>query len=277
MYLYLVVYGGFNDILSRIICLLNYCKKTERVLLLDTTKGCYKMNFSDYFSIDSNMIVYDIKKIRYICEKIEEKEIYPEFLSKKLIDLVDNKISLKFGMPTYTYNNKGFDLPKECKKNLLVYSCYGGGNGYRLFRLLKIREDIVKYCEEVYNSIEKPYISIQVRHTDYKCDYERLYEDNREYLEDKTIYLGTDNKKVVEYFISKGLRIVNLTKYPEEESRNLHYSEVETYIKMRDLLCDIYMITRSEKIISNSIGGFIRLLRESNNEYKKNEKIILEK
>ncbi len=54
-YLYLQPMGGLNDILCRINYCINYCKNTNRILLLDTYNSFYKINFSEYIDI-SNII-----------------------------------------------------------------------------------------------------------------------------------------------------------------------------------------------------------------------------
>ena len=57
--------GGFNDCISNIKNVLNYCSKHNRILLLYKSPY-YKINFSDYFNIPLPDIIYDSNKIIYI-------------------------------------------------------------------------------------------------------------------------------------------------------------------------------------------------------------------
>ena len=63
--------------------------------------------------------------------------------------------------------------------------------------------------------------------------------------------------------------IKNFTTFPDDLYYNLHESNINSYIKFIDLICDIYLITMSDKIFSNSIGRFIHLVRKCNiNKYE---------
>jgi hypothetical protein len=67
-YVYLVPKGGLNDMLTCIYLTVEYCRKTNRILMIDTRKSCYKFCFDDYFyfkNIDIPIIT-DINTIETI-------------------------------------------------------------------------------------------------------------------------------------------------------------------------------------------------------------------
>jgi len=82
------------------------------------------------------------------------------------------------------------------------------------------------------------------------------------------IYLAIDDKNVINFFKGKNLAISNFTTFPQDKVKNLHFLNIDPHIKIQDLFCDIYLLAMSEKIISNSKGGFIKLVLECQNHVK---------
>jgi hypothetical protein len=157
---------------------------------------------------------------------------------------------------------------EELKEDIIVYtSNIGGGTRYEIFKQLRFTINVKKICNEKYNLLKKPYLCIQVRNTDYKSDYELLYNNNKEEIHSfNEIYLATDDKKVIEFYKSKGLLIQNFTTFPKANRyHNLHNNySIDNHTKIIDLFCDIYIGSMSEKILSNSLGGFKQLLLACN-------------
>ena len=57
----------------------------------------------------------------------------------------------------------------------------------------------------------------------------------------------------------------NFTTYPKNDKyKDLHHSDVDPHTKFIDMLTDIYICGMAEKLISSSVGGFIRLIRSCN-------------
>jgi hypothetical protein len=269
MYVYLIPKGGFNDILCVIYKALEYCKKYNRILLIDTVNSHYKINFSDYFYLKNYDTITNINKIREICQSVETA--YPEGIKKDLINIVNGKYKLPF---PYSYHNTEFKLPDEIRnENIIVHCTCGGGDGYKLFENLEVKPIIRKICYERYNQLTKPYLCLQVRNTDYTCDYEKLYNENKNIIESyKCVYLATDDKNMINYFKSKKINVINFTTFREDKG-NLHTSNINPHTKILDLMADIYIIAMSDKLISNSIGGFIKLVQKCH----QNKKEIIKK
>jgi hypothetical protein len=281
MYVYLQPFGGFNDILWLISYTLDYCKKYNRILLLNTVNSIYKINFSDYFDLQENniYIISDIKEIRKIClnqtqtQNLNQNQtqnlnltqtIYPNFFNDKMMDIIDQKIKFEWLQHNeFHYQGHILNLPDiPISEKIIVYSTFGSGEGFPFFKTIKTKDHLLNYCIQKQSIIPTPYLAIQVRNTDYKCDYIDYYEKNKTIIHSyKAIYLATDDKEVLKFFVSKKLYIYNFTTYPENQSINLHESEINGDLKIKNLICDIYIISNADKLLSNSKGRFINLVR----------------
>jgi hypothetical protein len=233
----------------------------------------YKINFSDYFDFQENekYIIYDIKEIRRIClspnqdqDQDQTQSVYPNFFNNKMKDIIDENIKFKWLQHNqFHYQGHILDLPNyPIPEKIIVYSTFGSGDGYPIFKTIKIKDHLLKYCEEKLSIIPRPYLGIQVRNTDYKCDYIDYYEKNKTIIHSyKAIYLATDDKEVLKFFVEKKLYIYNFTTFPENIVINLHESSVDSDKKIKDLICDIFILINAEKLLSNSKGRFINLIR----------------
>jgi hypothetical protein len=278
-YFYFQPQHGFNDVLTQLGESIMYCRKYKRVLLLDTFNGVYNINFSDYFDLTRlqkyyNIVcIYDMNIIKDM--KYDENiAIFPNCIKlNDFYDIINGKIKIKYveGSQFVDFDNNRFNIPsQDLPHDIIVYSQSGGGKGFDVFSRLTLAPRIIEHCKNKYIKIPKPYISIQVRHTDYMCDYKLLWNKYVKMHRKGVFYLATDNKKVLNYFKKKNINVFNFCNYPKNKFENLHYSDIVPEIKMCDLLSDILMVSMSKKIISNSKGLFIKLLRDCHD----NKKII---
>jgi hypothetical protein len=258
MYVYLIPKGGLNDILATVNYTLNYCKTNKRKLLLDTNRSEYRVTFDDYFHFDDEDIITDSTILQTILAN-EELSIYPEAI--KVRDIT--KIETKFNDRKYNYKGIDLCLPNDCPNNIIIYVACGGGDGLKIFSMLNFKKNIIDHIKNEYNKMPHPYLCIQVRNTDKKCDYEVIYEQNRQLIDAyKNIYLATDDEEVLKFYREKGLAVYNFTTFPSVPFRNLHNSNLTGDIKIKNLLCDMFIISMSDKLLSNSVGGFIKLVRK---------------
>ena len=292
MYVYLLPQGGFNDMLCVIERTLEYCKKYKKTLLLDTVNSVYNINFSEYFNfnLENNdvnndinnpndnkvNIISDINEIIKIVKENNSTSFYPKCINTNImLNILNGKIKFTFCQKEiiYKFNNKSLSLVNEnINENIIIYSFCGGGNGYNLFKNLTFNSNIKEKCKERYEKILKPYLSIQVRNTDYKCDYIKLYNENKDLIHSNlynSLYIATDDENVIKFFKSNnlGLNIFNFTTFNSNKKvNNLHYNtSINGNTKIIDLMTDIYIISMSNKLLSNSQGGFIELVRNCYN------------
>ena len=265
-YMYCIVKGGFNDNLCLINRGLEYCKKYNRILLVDTINSNYNVDFGNYFKFKDDNIICDAEKIRKILYD-KEVTIYPSILCEKMNNILDNTIQFTYSKQGFNYKSIITSLPSsDVSENIVVFVAGGGGNGYPLFKDLIFQPNNKQIINDRYNKLIKPYIAIQIRNTDRICDYEVLYKNNKDEINSAIeIYIATDDKKALNFFIDKGLPVKNFTTYPNEDKyNNLHYSSVDPHTKFIDMLSDIYICGMAEKLISSSVGGFITLIRRCN-------------
>ena len=153
-------------------------------------------------------------------------------------------------------------LPNESKDNIILHSTCGGGIGIKLFKQLFFKQNIIDHIKDRLSKLPKKYISIHIRNTDIKCDYTILYEENTNLLHSyHNVYVATDDAKALDFFKSKGLNVLNFTEFPDNFTRNLHYSPIASDTKIKNMLCDLCITSTSNDFVSNSAGGFINLIR----------------
>ena len=118
---------------------------------------------------------------------------------------------------------------------------------------IPIRDNLTK--------IPKPYVCIQIRNTDYKCNYDDLILENKDTLEKfDNIFLATDDKNACMNLKNVFKKKIHcFTNFPSENYHNLHRCNLSGDMKIKDLLSDLFLMAMSEKIISNSKGGYIQL------------------
>lgn len=270
-YIYLTAHGGFNDILCVIEQTITVCQKNKRTLLLDTINNhSYRINFSDYFDVINVPIICDMNEIKKIVFN-KNITIFPNILNNKMEDIVYNKVPISYKAGGFQYNHTNINLilpSNEQKEDVIVYvACGNNKNGFNfLNNHIFFKKDIINYCNNNLNKINKPYICLYIRNTDRKCDYKKLYDTHKELIHAyKNIYIATDDKNVVTFFKELSLNVYNFTTFPSDNYKALHYSNIDKDIKIKDLISDLYIITMADKLLSNSEGGFHKLVTSCNN------------
>ena len=265
-YVLFIPQGGLNDCLVQIRKTIDYCRNHNRVLLLDMMTSVYNINFNDYFDIPYPNVIYDSNMIRTLI--INNKfTVYPNCLSNYLIDIIDCKILFKYveGYLVFAYDDVFLSLPHQnVVEDIIIHSSCGGGNGFKLFEQILLKDNIKDYCKEKIALLkDNNYLCIHIRNTDITCNYHQLYQDYKELIHsyDK-IYITTDDEKSLDFFRSQNLQIFNFNIFPQEKCHNLHYSKIDPNDKIKSLLCDIFIAINSIKFISYSSGGFTRLLSQ---------------
>ena len=265
-YVYFIPTHGFNDQLTTLIIAMKYCKKYNRTLLVDTQNSTYNTNISDYFSLPHENVIIDSNQISLlICNN--DLTIYPDVLNGKMVDILDNKIIFTNINHAWNYNDVVLNLPRgDINEDIIIFVKNTGGIGYPLFKTIIFKPNLKQILNDRYNTLKKPYLSIQIRNTDRRCNYKRLYEKNKDIIHSASeIHIATDDTIALEFFVNKGLPIKNFTTYPSTKGhKNLHYSEVDPHTKFVDMLSDIYICGMSDKLLSSSGGGFISLIRNCN-------------
>jgi len=268
-YYYFQPRGGFNDSLCTISDAINYCSQYNRVLLLDTFNATYKVNWNEFIDFNNQLVVMDKIKIMAICS--QPQTVAPAFFQDKLPQIVSGDIKFQLTPEEHNYQYANQVLRRfegDRPETLLIFSIHGGGDGYTLFKQVAITNVVKQHCIAKWSILPKPYIVVQVRHTDYKCDFQSVYDANKALLHSvPCVYVATDNEDVVKWFHSQGLKVANFTTFNENRKyESLHVNPtVDPHTKMLDLFADIFIITMAQTLFSNSRGGFIDLVRKCHN------------
>jgi len=265
-YLYLEPRGGFNDILTNISNCLDYCRKHQRILLVNGEKTLYKINFSDYFYPPFNTII-DTETIKEICLNTQNT-VHPFFFQDKMLALLKGEINFSYAKEGWLYKENGKNVNLELitggtDQDIVIYSSCGAGDGYKIFKELVFKDNLMNICKERYASLKKPFLGIQIRNTDYSCDYPHFYNKHESLIKSyEEVYLASDDIRVLDFFNEKNVNFKNFTTYPHTKYKNLHSSNISPHTKFIDMISDIYILSLSNKLISPSKGGFIKLIRD---------------
>ena len=253
---------GFNDMMSRAEHALSYASRYDRVLLLNTSESVYNVDFGEYFFSVNRRIIVDKDWIQRILSSCTERlAITPknknELEERGLLNWATSYTTTSILIPD-------IDLPEQ----LISYRSAGGASPYVFLRdnfvaTAKLRQLLTARHEELLENTGEDYVSIQIRNTDHACDYQLLYQENKKLIHSNAVHIATDDKDCLQFFDQCGVKYCNLCEFPTGENRNLHGSKLlsgET--KFLDMLSDLYLMSKSKKILSNSKGGFIRLARD---------------
>ena len=252
---------GFNDILCTIANCLNYCRKYDRILLLDTFINTYKINLIDYFIINCEEIIIDKNMIENILLN-DDLTYYP-------VKSINAKKYL-----TYCNNTMRFDLESEYDEDVLIYSDSRGfyNSGLDFLKYLKMipNTDLYNILHNRLSQLNSKYVSIHIRNTDYQSNYIKTYDDNKLIIENyPKIFLATDSMEVFKYFKSLNLQLISFTKLPEI-NEPLHDTKlINSNDVFVDMFCDLILLGMSDKIILPDIYyGFSRLALQLNENKK---------
>lgn len=273
-YILLIPLGGLTDCLSVIIETLSICRSQRRTLLLNMKNSAYKINLSDYFDLRNiPNIIYDEDTIRKIVSNNPKMTCHPRALENKLLDVLDGKIDFPFKKSFSYHNEIKLFTPQNSKiyDIFVVSKCKTLSPDQPSFFLRHcFPKPVIKdYCKKYLDSLKGPCLYIHVRNTDHKSDFELLYQKNKQIIHSyEIIYLATDNKSVLEYFKSKHSNVLNFNVFPNSDQKNIHESNLDSDIKIKCLMCDIFMLTRSDKYLTNSRGGYTNFLRKCHSSGK---------
>jgi len=249
---------GFNDMLCTINNCYNYCKKYNRTLLIDTSNSIYKFNFSEYFSLFSNdiTITYNTEDV-YKILNIEHYSYYPPNT-----DPIQKYCSK-------TNNSLQFDYTKDYNEDILVFSDSNSRHSppKELLSFLKLNKSLTNIIKERYSLMDKSYLSIHIRNTDWISDYTQTYANNKEEISKyKYIYLATDSIDAFNYFNTLRLNIISYTHFTEK-NEPLHTSKMlDKKILFIDMICDLFLLALANKLIlSKEYHGFSKLAFYLNN------------
>lgn len=282
-YLFFYPMGGFCDILKMIHYLLPYCRKHKRFLLL-TSLDHYEIYVEDYFDISNEWIITDKLAITSILNQEDtSKSIYPSRITSDVLVSIMNigkegtsgkHIRNSFRLvQRHNYIHKCTSanvsvLPNTCSQKIIFYVGHGRygswSDAYRILRsMYVIHPDIHYYVRSSMMRIGEDYACIQIRHTDKKTNYMHFIHKYINWLKKaEVLYVCTDSRDVLDAIRNIVPHALNFTCYPEGSYYNLHCSAIDPFLKMRDLIFDMYVSIHATSFICNNVGGFSSLIQQ---------------
>lgn len=262
-YVLCIACAGFNDTLARISHCYNYCKKYNRTLLIDTTKFSVVANsFDNYFD--------------FINQEIPVVTSYTEItkLLTQPLTTFPNSIQNKFPYFMFFRHMNGkmrepisqekieFDCNTDYDEELIVYCQLGGGRIPPTFLShLRMNNEFVKQIiADRKKQLADEYIGIQIRNTDIKTDYKKIFEDNKDIFENNNTYLATDSKDAQNYYKDRLPNLVTFT----DTSMTQQTAYINRKLYMADVLSDLHMLAFSSNIIHGTHSGYVMLAKTLN-------------
>lgn len=273
-------FGGLNDSLCQIMNCYNYCCKYDRCLLIDTKYNNFmKSSFSDYFTFTDKIkipIIYNYDEIYNLITN-NDFSTFPTFLKDKLFTY-RAQWSPKGHIDINTNINLIINLNIEYNENIVLFNdCGGGFNSFELLQLLKLNKNITDEFKSRYEKIPKPYISIHIRNTDYKLDYEKFYNDNKLIIDNNTIFLATDSNLALDFFQKLNINLFSFIKCLNDKNISIHceYLNIDKNLLIIDTICDLLMLALGDKfILPQRYYGFTNLAKQLFNNKNVVNKLI---
>ena len=272
--------GGFNDFCEIIWLSFDYCKKFDRILVIDTRYIItFKDDFRNYIIINDPLVYTGDIDILFHDLKLNDASFYPK-ISNKLSDFGNiNQITKNFVWKKQgIYFNEyrcSFPLDKKYEEKVLFYSTVKGcSNISNLLQISKIESTLQSKIQTKYKSIPKDYVAIHIRNTDYSSNFTKFHEEHKYLLENKNIFLATDDYNVVEYFkkIYKE-RLFHFSNIPSiiiRNKRGFHYDNkvVSSKTMIEDCISDFLLCCLAENYYysceKSSFSKNVELVRECN-------------
>ena len=140
-YLLLQTNCGFNDILCSIQTHLKYCKRFNRILLVNGMHSLYGINLANYFQggeEEKAFLIFDTNKIREIIRADESMTVYPaEFDLQSVMD--DKQVIIQ---------RDRIELTEDYEETIVVNRYTLGGNGFPLFKTWTLINEPFKLLEK---------------------------------------------------------------------------------------------------------------------------------
>jgi len=200
-------------------------------LIIDTRKSCLFGEFSDFFTpvnacikVETNTTKIDIAINSLDCyppltngpQVNELLEVNRTIYSKEHGNLVD-RVSGAY---------LTFDFEKDYSESILVHEQFGGGNlSFGLLERITISENIRSFVLHRIARLDKDYVAIHVRNTDYRTNFESLFNTIYPKVAGKSVLICSDDAEVIakakNYFNAS--KVLTASDIPHTNQKPLHH------------------------------------------------------
>lgn len=248
--------GGLVHLLSGLVTCIEHCNEYNFSLILDVKNH-------KPFGIEFKKI-FELKNIKF--KYYEDYSIIDENYTFKKIKIEDIKKSQpKFIQSKYGYFLKNINISKlDNKNNLLVFSGCKPKNIKYICKYIKLNPKFEKKIKSSKILFDEKYVSIHYRNTDKKNNFDdfkkKIILANKKY-KIYNFFIATDDYEALKKFksINKKNTFKRIT-IPDKGIKNLHYSDIDKYKLLVNLMKDMFYILKSDYFIPSYNSGVSKLL-----------------
>jgi hypothetical protein len=251
--------GGLNDVLCQIEKVCKYAEQFDRSVIIDTnhhSTGSIRDHFSRYFVSRQKRVFLDLTAIEF---KLKNVSVVPSFIASDLLQY-DAHFDRELGyfVEKNTRQPITFDFTKNYAEPLLVHHASGRLRGASVAALsrLRLHDNLADELTKRLKSIGSNYVSVHIRNTDYKTNYQVVLNQLRNHpaLRDcENLFVATDDIACLEACKNKfpDINIISFSKLPEKSGRPIHrLTELDdVYQRNKDAILDLLMLALSHKFI----------------------------
>ena len=279
-------YCGLGNRIEIILQSILLSQITQRVLFIDWSDGMYSQGrkniFYDYFSL---------KGVDYVTECPKSRSVYPSIWKNKLSLSIEElrhvylkKRLFKTEIPL-SYEREDWlrtlHRPEKilvvwgfCQFVELFYPYFTGPTSqfsqmgpdtimrflllHNLILNQRIQDNVLQFKKERFG---EKMLGVHVRYTDRKAPmhlYDQALDSALSYMPHATIFLSTDNKKIISKFAQRSNRVVHINKdFSSAEGTALHYSSALNKTQLlEDALTEIYLLASCDSLVYSSRSSF---------------------
>ena len=238
---------GIMDKFQTIYRCLEYAKKTNRVLIIDTTKDWFNDDINQYVNFHSSYIYTGPPDS--IVPSINKLSTYPRNINIEKLDSIKKIKKNPNAHHKFYINNTclSFDLNKQYDESIVVYSDGGGGLGLiSLLEMSTLNTEVVNMYKLRRANLPDKYVGIHIRNTDYTSDVPNFINTHDHIFKNNAVFLASDNKQTIDSIKKQyGKNIYTFASIPDNDGKPIHeyYNRTQKEAKIYniDTLVDIFL------------------------------------
>lgn len=239
-YMICVPQAGIFDKMNIINKCVQYAKKYDRVVIIDTTEDWFNDDINDYIQIHSPYVYTG--RADSITHKISDLSIYPPTINIENLQNITLKIEKQYH---YFQNNIDLtiDLKKDYNERVIVYSDLGGGYGpVDLLEISSFSPMVLDVYKSRRKQLPKKYIGIHIRNTDHKSDVPKFIDTYKTALVGHIIFLASDNKNTIDEFKELyGKNVITFANIVDNGGKPIHDGFYRTKMESKEYNIDTFV------------------------------------
>jgi hypothetical protein len=279
--------GGLNDTFCQIEKCWEYAETFGRTLIIDTRRSGLFGEFADFFSPVDALIKVESDTTR-VDPTINARDCYPPRMSGPRINgmLDDHDTAYSNAYRNHVDRVSGalltFDFDRDYRESVLIHEQCGGGDlSFLLLDRITFSETIRSIVLERIACLDRDYVAIHVRNTDYQTNYESLFNTIYPEVVGKAVLICSDDADVIVKAKSffKASTVFSISEIPHTNQRPLHgewtmKSNQERKSAAIASIVDLCALGLSSKLYFTNVtaghpSGFSRLARHLHENKKR--------